>query len=51
MTPERRDQDAVNKVFGVELPDKTANERDWDSDRTAGDRDQWLRENVPPHHH
>lgn len=51
MASDRRDKDAVNKVFGAEFPDKTASERDWDSDRTGQDHDRWLQENVPPHHH
>jgi hypothetical protein len=27
-----------------------AGERDTDEARDAAERDQWLRENVPPHH-
>ncbi|MBJ7337868.1 hypothetical protein [Mycolicibacterium sp.] len=41
---------SVNKIFGDALPEITKDE--WDdspSDREA-DRDDWLRENVPPHH-
>ena len=37
------------EVFGDTLPDTTSDERD---DRPAKDSgaDQWLREQVPPHH-
>jgi len=33
-------------VFGTELPQESTDERDHDAD----DREQWLRENAPPHH-
>jgi hypothetical protein len=36
----------INEVFGTELPHESTDERDRDAD----DREQWLRENVPPHH-
>lgn len=41
---------SVNKVFGDSLPETTKDE--WDDDRSAidADRDDWLRDNVPPHH-
>jgi hypothetical protein len=41
---------SVNKIFGDSLPETTKDE--WDdhpSDRDA-ERDDWLRDNVPPHH-
>jgi hypothetical protein len=41
------DRGLINQVFGTELPQESTDERDpdyWD------DREQWLRENVPPHH-
>ncbi len=41
---------AVNKIFGDSLPETTKDE--WDDSPSDGeaDRDDWLRENVPPHH-
>jgi hypothetical protein len=42
--------DAVNKIFGDFIPETTKDE--WDERPSEGDaeRDDWLRENVPPHH-
>jgi hypothetical protein len=41
---------SVNKIFGDSLPETTKDERDdHPSDRDA-ERDDWLRDNVPPHH-
>jgi hypothetical protein len=37
------------EVFGDVLPDTTADERD-ESPSQERDGDQWLREQVPPHH-
>ena len=31
-------------------PQTSADERDPDASRDIEDREQWLRENVPPHH-
>ena len=42
----RDDRSLINQVFGTELPQESSDERDHDVD----DREQWLRENVPPHH-
>ncbi len=41
---------AVNNVFGTELPQESADERDPDRIRDIDEREQWLRDNVPPHH-
>ncbi|MBU3705400.1 MAG: hypothetical protein FGM50_01795 [Mycobacterium sp.] len=41
---------AVNSIFGSELPGESSDERDPESAQSACDRDDWLRENVPPHH-
>jgi hypothetical protein len=39
-------------VFGELLPDTTADERSADDGSSeAGDRDEELRRDVPPHHH
>jgi hypothetical protein len=48
-SPENRG--AVNKIFGTELPRESSDERDPDDHRDVADRDQWFRDNVPPHHH
>jgi hypothetical protein len=42
----RDDPSLIDQVFGTELPQESTDERDCDAD----DREQWLRENVPPHH-
>jgi hypothetical protein len=41
---------SVNKIFGDSLPETTTDE--WDDEPSVRDveRDDWLRENVPPHH-
>ena len=45
-----RDRDAVNKIFGTELPQESSDERDPYAGREDSDRDEWLQDNVPPHH-
>jgi hypothetical protein len=40
------DRSLIDQVFGTELPQEPTDERDHGPD----DREQWLRENVPPHH-
>jgi hypothetical protein len=40
----------VNNIFGDSLPDTTTDERDERSPDGDAERDEWLRENVPPHH-
>ena len=50
MGSSRQNRIAVNKIFGTELPQESSDERDPDDDRATADRDQWLRDNVPPHH-
>ncbi len=45
-----QDRNTVNKIFGIEIPQESSDERDPDGARDEGDRDQWLRDNVPPHH-
>jgi hypothetical protein len=60
----RDNRSLINEVFGTELPQESTDERDRDArpvtmrsvKRTeeepdnTDDREQWLRENVPPHH-
>ncbi len=38
------------EVFGDPMPDTTEDERDPDGSREGRDLEQWLREQVPPHH-
>lgn len=46
----RPDRAAVNKIFGADLPQESSDERDADPTDDPGQRDRWLRDNVPPHH-
>ena len=41
---------SVNEIFGDSLPETTKDERDHSPSDGEADRDDWLRENVPPHH-
>ncbi|MGB6209433.1 hypothetical protein [Mycobacterium sp.] len=58
-SPRRADRSKLDEIFGTELPQESSDDADrgrpvtmrseeepdnWD------DREQWLRENVPPHH-
>ena len=45
-----RDRNAVNKIFGSELPETSADERDLDRSCEESDRERWIQENRPPHH-
>ena len=40
----------LDEVFGDVLPSVTRDELDDRSDRSEDDRDQWYRDNQPPHH-
>jgi hypothetical protein len=46
----KRSRDAVNNIFGDPLRELPVDERDSVSPDDAADRDQWLRDNIPPHH-
>jgi hypothetical protein len=48
--PSKRTRDAVNKIFGDPLRELSVDEPDSFSPDDATDHDQWLRENIPPHH-
>ena len=50
MTTSGPDRDAVNSVFGEELPQTSSDERDPAGAAEDGERDRWMRDNVPPHH-
>jgi hypothetical protein len=50
MTAEVPDRSVINSIFGSELPQASSDERDHDARPESGERDRWLRENVPPHH-
>jgi hypothetical protein len=41
---------SVNPIFGDPLPMASIDERDEGSSADDEERDQWLRDNVPPHH-
>ena len=41
----------VNPTSDAELPRESADECDEDARRATHEHDQWLRDNVPPHHH
>jgi hypothetical protein len=43
-------RDAVNKIFGEELPQSSTDERETDSSAADLEHENWLRNNVPPHH-
>jgi len=38
------------EVFGDVLPETTSDERDQPSTKRESGTDEWLREQVPPHH-
>ena len=40
----------LDDVFGDVLPTVTRDELDDGTDRSGGGRDQWYRDNRPPHH-
>jgi hypothetical protein len=44
------DKASVNSIFGAELPQEPTDEWDLDVAAEVGERDRWLRDNVPPHH-
>ncbi|HEX8781218.1 MAG TPA: hypothetical protein VF728_08645 [Nocardioides sp.] len=46
--PDWKRRQRLAEVFGDVLPDTTGDERD--PGRSAGRDDQWLRDQVPPHH-
>lgn len=46
--PDWKRRQRLAEVFGDVLPDTTGDERD--PDPSAGRGDQWLRDQVPPHH-
>jgi hypothetical protein len=48
--PSKRTRDAVNKLFGYPLRELPVDEPDSVSPDDAADHDQWLRDNIPPHH-
>ncbi|MCI4674710.1 hypothetical protein [Candidatus Mycolicibacterium alkanivorans] len=50
MSTARHDRHAVNKIFGTELPQESSDERDPNAGHEDSERDEWLRDNVPPHH-
>lgn len=47
---EARRRRRLAEVFGDAMPDTTGDERDPDGSREGRDQEQWLREQIPPHH-
>jgi hypothetical protein len=43
-------RNAVNTIFGDELPQASSDERETDSRGAEAEHDEWLRNNIPPHH-
>ena len=48
--PPKRTRHSVNKIFGEPLRELPVDERDSVSPDDAAEHDQWLRDNIPPHH-
>jgi hypothetical protein len=48
--PPKHTRDSVNKIFGDSLRELPVDERDSLSPDDAAEHDQWLRDNIPPHH-
>ena len=46
----KRARDSVNNVFGDPFCELPVDERDSISPEDAAEHDEWLRDNVPPHH-
>jgi hypothetical protein len=46
----KRTRDAVNKIFDDPVRELPLDERDSISPDDSAERDQWLRDNIPPHH-
>ncbi len=47
---ERRRAERLQHVFGTVLPDTTDDERTGEPAIRDAERDDWYRENRPPHH-
>ncbi|BBZ30190.1 hypothetical protein MMAD_44850 [Mycolicibacterium madagascariense] len=47
---DRSKRPSVHDVFGDSLPETTKDEWDEPAAHRESDREQWLRDNVPPHH-
>ena len=48
--PSKPTHHSVNPIFGDPMPVASRDEVDEGSPYEDSDRDQWLRDNVPPHH-
>jgi hypothetical protein len=46
----RRRRKRLAEIFGDVLPGQTSDDLDPSSDEAEGDREAWLRRQVPPHH-
>jgi len=50
VTAQPPDKAAVNKIFGTDFESESSDDRDPETPADAGERDRWMRDNVPPHH-
>jgi hypothetical protein len=41
---------SANKISDIELTRESSDERDHDAAEQEWEREQWMRENIPPHH-
>jgi hypothetical protein len=48
--PEWKRRRRLARIFGDVLPETTRDDRDEPGERGGGTSDQWLRDQVPPHH-
>jgi hypothetical protein len=48
--PSKPTRDSVNKIFGEPLRELPVDERDSISPDATAEHDEWLRDNIPPHH-
>ena len=49
-SPREPSGESLDDIFGEVLPRISADERDAGTPEDASDRDEWLRDNRPPHH-
>ncbi|WP_235737271.1 hypothetical protein [Nocardioides alcanivorans] len=48
--PEWKRRRRLAAIFGDVLPDSTSDDRDPEDARSAPDGEEWLKQQVPPHH-
>ena len=50
MQPSKPSADPANKISGDLLPETSRDERESHSPDDEAEHEQWLRDNIPPHH-